>query len=77
MSTTLYAHAVGDAKQEAPVITVTEFGDYVTVKVEQGNNEVNFFVHLKEDESMSSLLGRVFRSVATPVIKLKDTPVTV
>lgn len=76
MSTTLYAHASGDAREESPVITVSEFGDYVTVKVEQGNNEVNFFVHLSEGESMSNLLGRVLRSVAAPVIKL-DTPATV
>lgn len=77
MSTTLYAHASGEARQEAPTVKISEYSDYVTLMVEQGGNEVTFFVHLNEDESMSSLLGRVLQSVASPKISLKDVRATV
>jgi hypothetical protein len=72
MSTTLHAHADGDAKLESPSIKINEQSDYVSIRIEQGDNEVVFYVNKREHETMDSLIGRVTRGLR-PEVRVKET----
>lgn len=72
MSSQLFAHARDKHRNKVPSITVTEHDDYVSINFVQGDNQVAFFVHAKESESMDALITRVARELC-PKFELKQT----
>ena len=71
MSTHLFAHSRGEAQKEVPSIIVNENDGYASVNFEQGDNQVSFFVHKKDGESMDDLIVRVARELC-PKFELKQ-----
>lgn len=59
MSSTHYLHPTNETRSDSPKVEISVMSDYVTLKVAVGRDDVAFFVHPREGETMDQLVARL------------------